>query len=183
MGLIIIQALFFFLPSYVANGVPVILAKLRCCKHWNTPIDFHYKLGGQALFGESKTWRGLIGGILAAIAMTTLQYFLYIYVPSSHFLYLFPYQFISSIWLGFLLGLGEGLGDLIKSFIKRRLNRKSSTPFFPFDQMSFVGSLFLGWIFFPIPKAHIIALLIISPLMPVVANIVAYRLGWKKVWW
>jgi CDP-2,3-bis-(O-geranylgeranyl)-sn-glycerol synthase len=89
----------------------------------------------------------------------------------------------SVLWLGFLMGLGEGFGDVIKSFIKRRLNIGSGKPFIPFDQMSFLGALLLSLIFYVPSGGHILAIIVISPLLPVIANIVAYNLGWKKVWW
>lgn len=57
----ILQALLVFLPAYVANMSPVIVAKL--IPGWKTPIDGG-RIGkdGQRILGPGKTWRGLVGG-------------------------------------------------------------------------------------------------------------------------
>lgn len=180
---IVLQALYFFLPSYISNGVPVLLHRWKLWEKLKKPIDNGIKFKGERLFGSTKTWRGLIGGVAGGLVVAWIQIMIYWYVPESHWLYIVPYDFWTGTLLGFLLGFGEGLGDLIKSFIKRRLHRKSSSPFFPFDQMSFLASLALSMLFIHIPLGHIVAILILSPLMPIIANIVAYKLGWKKVWW
>lgn len=177
------QALFFFLPSYVGNAAPVLLNQLDWFKSLKKPIDGGYKLGENDLFGRTKTWRGLLGGAVAGSLVAGLQILLYIGVSDVQGWFLFPYDSVGVLWFGFLLGLGEGLGDLLKSFFKRRLGKKSSSPFFPFDQMSFLGALALGSIYY-IPSAHhILAIVVFSLFIPVVANIIAYKLGWKAVWY
>src|SRR2546425_5134792 len=50
------QALWFFLPAFVANPMAVVFGG-------GTPIDFGRILGDrERLFGDGKTWRGLGGG-------------------------------------------------------------------------------------------------------------------------
>src|SRR3989442_10565657 len=50
------QALWFFLPAFVANPMAVVFGG-------GTPIDFGRTLGDrERLFGDGKTWRGLLGG-------------------------------------------------------------------------------------------------------------------------
>src|SRR3989449_7738180 len=50
------QALWFFLPAFVANPMAVVFGG-------GTPIDFCRTLGDrERLFGDGKTWRGLVGG-------------------------------------------------------------------------------------------------------------------------
>src|SRR2546426_9134833 len=54
------QALWFFLPAFVANPMAVVFGG-------GTPIDFGRILrDGERLFGDGKTWRGLVGGTLIA---------------------------------------------------------------------------------------------------------------------
>ncbi len=183
MFLIIAKALYFFFPAYIANAVPVLLCRFRLFEFLNVPVDFNMKFGGEPMVGATKTWRGIIGGVFGAMLFIKVQFLIYEFFPSSAFLYLFPYEFPNILILGALFGLGEGFGDVIKSFIKRRLHVKSSAPFFPFDQFSFIGALLLSFLYFVPEVPYIIAILIISPLFPIVSNIVAYKLGWKKVWW
>src|SRR5881397_738345 len=50
------QALWFFLPAFVANPMAVVFGGGR-------PIDLGRTLrDGERLFGDGKTWRGLVGG-------------------------------------------------------------------------------------------------------------------------
>src|SRR2546426_2449162 len=52
----ILQALWFFLPAFLANPMAVVFGG-------GTPIDFCRTLGDrERLFGDGKTWRGLVGG-------------------------------------------------------------------------------------------------------------------------
>lgn len=183
MGLIIAQALFYFLPAYIANASTIILAHFKILESLNKPIDRNYIFKGQPLFGSTKTYRGFVGGTFFGILIVFLQALLFSFSPQSHFLFLFPYQLPNILLLGFLLGFGLLCGDLIKSFFKRRRGIKSTNPFVPFDQLDFLGALILAPIFFPISWQHITALLLISPLLPLFANLFAYLFGWKKVWW
>src|SRR5256712_12499649 len=53
------QALWFFLPAFAANPMAVVFGG-------GTPIDFRRTLrDGERLFGDGKTWRGLVGGTLS----------------------------------------------------------------------------------------------------------------------
>src|SRR5438094_104291 len=53
------QALWFFLPAFVANPMAVVFGG-------GTPIDFGRTLrDGERLFGDGKTWRGLLGGTVS----------------------------------------------------------------------------------------------------------------------
>lgn len=180
---IILQALYFFLPAYISNAMPVLLEKFSLFKFLKIRVDFGTSFRGNALFGETKTYRGIFGGVLGGLFTVFIQALIYFYLPDLRFLYIFPYDAGQIIWLGILLGFGEGLGDLIKSFFKRRLNLKSSAPAFPLDQTSFLGALLLGYLFHPLPWQHLLVIILISPLVPLVANMLAYRIGWKKVWW
>jgi len=180
---IVFQSLFFFLPAYISNAVPVFLEKMRWFEFLKVPVDFGYKLNGNYLFGSTKTFRGIIGGTIGGILIIYLQSLAYIYIPGVQGWFLLSYDLPNILLLGFLLGTGEGLGDLIKSFFKRRMKLASSAPCFPLDQTSFLGALVLSLIYFPISALHILSILIISPLVPFIANLLAYKVGWKKVWW
>lgn len=183
MFFVIFQSLFYFLPAYISNAMPVLLAKTGWLGLLNVPVDFGYKIGGNDLFGKTKTYRGIVGGVLGGIITVCLQAALYNFYPDTQSWFLLPYGMPEALLLGFLLGLGEGLGDLIKSFVKRRLKMQSSAPCFPLDQTSFLGAVFLSMMYFQLSLPHLATIIIISPLIPVVANYVAYRIGWKKVWW
>ncbi len=85
----------------LANGAPVIAHRLLG-ERWAAPIDAGLRLAdGQALLGHAKTWRGLITAVLVCAPLGALQ---------------------GMGWTsGALFGLLSMLGDLLASFIKRRL--------------------------------------------------------------
>ena len=91
----------------VANGAPIILRRLLH-KRWAAAIDFGFRLAdGNPLFGASKTWRGVTGAIVfTAVAAVVLGY---------------------PVATGALVAVYAVAGDLISSFIKRRLGMAPSS--------------------------------------------------------
>ncbi|MEX1033357.1 MAG: CDP-archaeol synthase [Cellvibrionaceae bacterium] len=99
----------------VANGSPLLVGNLLG-RIADRPIDADLCfVDGQPLLGATKTWRGLLSSLL----LTSLCAWL--------------------LGLGWLAGLvvagGAMLGDLISSFIKRRLGMASSTKAIGLDQL------------------------------------------------
>ena len=91
----------------VANGAPVITSKILG-NRLARPIDNRLKLrDGYRLFGDSKTWRGLFSAVLFATAMA----------------FFFGIQPLT----GVLFGALTMTGDLLASFIKRRLGNVASS--------------------------------------------------------
>jgi CDP-2,3-bis-(O-geranylgeranyl)-sn-glycerol synthase len=89
-----------------------------------------------------------------------------------------------SIFHGFLLSFGALIGDLIGSFIKRRLNLERGRPAPPLDQLDFVaGALAFSFIEFIPPIEIIGVLLVLTPGIHLIANIIGYRLRLKKEPW
>ncbi len=184
MLLIVAQALFFFLPAYMANMFPVVFGKVKKLEHFKKPIDHGKKFGKKSLFGEHKTYFGFLIGVSGALLTGLLQSAIYSYFPDSRMLFLEPYPLSFALQLGFLLGFGSLLGDLIKSFFKRRLGIASGAPFFPFDQLDFVaGGLLLAAPLFLPSWEYILTLVLFTPLLHFLSNVLGYSLGLKKVWW
>lgn len=91
----------------VANGAPVLINK-ALGKRWAWPVDNSLKLrDGRRLFGDTKTWRGLC----SAIFCTTLAAILSGIAPLT----------------GVLFGTLAMAGDLLASFIKRRMSYDESS--------------------------------------------------------
>ncbi len=85
----------------IANGMPVILRNLLGTR-FDRPIDGGRRFrDGRPLLGPGKTWRGLLGALLATTLVAPL-------------LELSP-------GFGALCGLLAMAGDLLGSFLKRRL--------------------------------------------------------------
>jgi CDP-diglyceride synthetase len=84
-----------------ANAAPVLTSKLLD-RSWAWPVDGGLRLyDGQRLFGDTKTWRGFISAIsFSAIVSVAIDI---------------------DLFIGMLFGLLAMLGDLLASFIKRRM--------------------------------------------------------------
>ena len=158
----IVSALLFIGPSYAANASPLLFGG-------GPTLDGGRKLwDGQPIFGSHKTIRGVIAGILAGTIIGLGE------SPVDSRLAL----------AGFMIALGAVLGDLLGAFIKRRLHVEPGRAFPVLDQLDFVlGSLILGYYFFPIGLYSAILFVMVTPPIHLVTNYGAYRLGIKKTKW
>jgi len=179
---LVLKAGYFALPAFFAGIVPVLLAKLKWFEFLNKPVDFNGKIGNEFIFGNHKTWRGLIFAPIAGIAVAYIQLLLYAN-PSLRSISILNYN---DYWLlfGALAGLGAIIGDLVKSFFKRRFKIGAGKPWPVFDQIdSAVGFLAFTYAIAWPDLAVIFIILILALVVSPVTNIAAYFLGIKKVWW
>jgi CDP-2,3-bis-(O-geranylgeranyl)-sn-glycerol synthase len=149
----LLGALWFFLPAGIANGIPVILAKLPLLRGWNAPLDGGKMYRGKHVLGKNKTWRGLLGGSLLAGLVALLQYAFNFKLPG--------FQLVTSPGLafaiGFLMGFGALIGDAIESFFKRQRDIGPGNAWFPLDQLDYIfGGLLLSY---PLAKPSLLLML------------------------
>ena len=100
----------------VANGLPILLNRwLRDRAAW--PIDAGITLGrdGQPLFGTHKTWRGLLAAVIGTAAAAVV-----LGLPVA---------------TGALVGLWAMVGDVVSSFLKRRLAQGAGDQALGLDQI------------------------------------------------
>jgi len=169
-------ALYFILPAYLANAFPVIFGG-------GLPIDMGKKfLDGKPIFGSHKTVRGFIAGLIAGILISGVQTVALEYNKFVDFV--LPFQF--NMLIGSMIALGALVGDLIHSFIKRRIGLVEGSPLPVADQLDFV----LGAFLFSLPVSvrppylvTFILVILITPPLHLLTNFVAYLLGVKKTPW
>jgi len=171
----ILQILLFILPAYVANSTPVIFGG-------GPPVDLNMRfIDGKRILGDGKTWRGLVAGLCfgSLTGLLEAQLCYSAVIPSS--------LCMNFTALGFVLSLGTMLGDLAGSFVKRRMGMKRGHPSLILDQLSFL--LFATLLSLPyLPDGllavdSVVFLVVLTYLLHVLSNIVANRLGLKKVPW
>ncbi|RLG49721.1 MAG: CDP-2,3-bis-(O-geranylgeranyl)-sn-glycerol synthase [Thermoproteota archaeon] len=135
----LVFALWYILPAYFANATPVILGGGK-------PLDLGLKwIDGERIFGDHKTFRGILAGLLVGTVVGTIQ---------------------GRELLGFFQSLGAMLGDLVSSFLKRRLKRKPGQWTPVLDEEGFViFSLVLSKQIEPVPTKVILFLLVITPII------------------
>jgi len=81
-----------------------------------------------------------------------------------------------------MLCLGCPIGDAIGSYYKRRRGIKWGDLFLFWDQNDFIlASIVLSFFFFPLKWYYIVAVVLITPFLTTIANILGYYIGKKKV--
>jgi len=162
----IAYALYFIFPAYCANAAPVIFGG-------GHPIDAgKVFIDGKPIFGSHKTVRGFFAGLIVGTLVGFAQYAVY---PL--------YQ--SNLLLGFVLSLGALTGDLLDSFVKRRLGFPPGASFPILDQLDFVvGALLFSLMVPPLPPLNLILIIIvITPPIHLLTNVLAFLLGFKSTPW
>jgi len=169
------QLLVFILPAYFANAAPVLFKTGRS----KTPIDMKMRFyDSRRVLGEGKTWVGFFTGVATGTAVGYMTWAL-------GMLRIYP-TMEQHLLVAFLLSLGTMTGDVIGSFLKRRLAMKKGRPLFLMDQLSFyvVAILFiLPWRPQALDIAMFVVLGAVTALVHYYANVLAYKAGLKRVPW
>ena len=167
-------------PLGLANMFPTYVKGVF--KKLAIPVDFGKTMGGQPLFGRTKTWRGIIFAMIGGEIAFLLLYWFCTYEGFLNYVFFDATEL--PIWLGFLLGLGAIIGDLIESFIKRRFKRESSSRWFPWDNIDYLIGGYVVWVFFVDVEWYIyLVTLIIGLVLHVIFNLIGYALKIKKEPW
>ena len=182
---IILMGIWLTIPAYVANHSAVLFGGGK-------PMDFGKKLNdGSRVLGDGKTWRGFFGGAFSGIFIGMIQVGLSSPFDENHFGFgKFPEFIIIIVFLAF----GALLGDVLGSFIKRRLKVQRGQKAPVLDQYDFlIGAWLLliifkhqwfleHFIYWPNTMA-IITVIILTPFLHRGVNILGYKLGKKDVPW
>lgn len=118
MPLALLRALYLFSPLLLAAAVSGVFLRFDLAPALARPIDGGATLGGARVFGDGKTWRGVLVAVAGSIAGVAVQRALRDVVPAA--LQLVDYGAVSPLLVGLALGGGASLGELPNSFVKRR---------------------------------------------------------------
>ena len=160
-----LYVIYFMMPAYLANVSALSFGGGK-------PVDFgRYFIDGRRIIGDGVTWRGLIIGTIIGTFFGFIQGII-----------------SGNLWEGILIGLflggGALIGDACGSFIKRRLRIERGRPAPGLDQLDFViGALLFASIIVVLPMEMILLIVIITMILHVSANIIAYLIGIKEVWY
>ncbi len=163
--------LIYISPCYATNSAPLFLANIL---DERMPLDFGKKFrDGKRILGDGKTVEGTIFGFIVGYLYFTVIYYMQMLLD-------IPFIYVNMLE-GFLLVTGSLIGDIIGSFIKRRLNIERGDTLPIFDQTGFLifaillRSIFLG----PISYDLVIYLFTITFLVHVLTNASAFKMGIK----
>ena len=97
---------------------------------------------------------------------------------------LYNFDELNIYLFGFLFGFGGMVGDLVKSFFKRRLNIAPGKSFIPWDQIDCaLGGLVFGRIVWAYTLNFAISIIIITFFIHITIRYMAYFLGINKTKW
>jgi CDP-2,3-bis-(O-geranylgeranyl)-sn-glycerol synthase len=175
----IVVAFWAMLPAYVPNNAAVLAGGGR-------PIDGGRTWGDKRVLGDGKTWRGTAAGILAGVALAGVLTLLADDVSAA--LGFEVPTFVPLAAVG--LAAGAMLGDITASFLKRRTGRQRGAMFPGLDQLDFVvvslpltALLATEWFFEVFTWGVIAVVVVLTPILHVTTNMIAYKLGLKNEPW
>ncbi len=175
MSFSLVLAVLFLCPAFVANAAPLIVKNIVRNRH---PVDFGKTfIDGRRIFGDSKSWEGLVAGVVAGALVGLLL------AP------VFQGRYLETALSGFLQGAAAMLGDLTNSFLKRRIGLKPGAPLPVLDQLSFVVTALLvvhllnlgSLVGVRVGLAESTAVLVLALVLHPLTNYVAYLLKLKEV--
>lgn len=176
---VLATAFWAMLPAYIPNNVAVLTGGGR-------PVDGGRTLGGNRLLGEGKTWRGTIIGALTGTFLALTLDSIVNPVGTTLGVELPGFPLLVALSLPF----GAMGGDLAASFLKRRMGRSRGAAVPGLDQLDFVvGALLITaavapeWFTRTFSFPVLLVVLILTPILHVGTNIMAYLLNLKSEPW
>ncbi|WP_458186500.1 CDP-2,3-bis-(O-geranylgeranyl)-sn-glycerol synthase [Haladaptatus sp. NG-WS-4] len=177
---VVVVAIWAMLPAYVPNNVAVVAGG-------GPPIDGGRTWNGKRVLGDGKTWRGTVAGITtgAVLALglnavrSSVEPTLGVTLPDT-----FPVAVVLA------MPAGAMFGDIVASFLKRRTGRARGASFPGVDQLDFVVMALLltalaapDWTLdtFTVPVLAVVV--VVTPLLHLATNVIAYALGLKNEPW
>ncbi len=163
-------------PAMAANGSPVAVLRGRR----GHPIDFGRRLwDGRRLLGDGKTFEGLLVGMLAGLIAGVV-----VGLPLGSMM---GFEARVVLATAAVSSAGALVGDVVKSFFKRRLGIERGASMPVADQLDFyLGATLAVYLCGPCVKPgwDVFALgALVVFVLHRVTNIFAYRRGMKKVPW
>ncbi|OPY26373.1 MAG: hypothetical protein A4E28_02531 [Methanocella sp. PtaU1.Bin125] len=182
---LIVLAFWLMLPAYIANPAAALFGG-------GTPVDMGRKfIDGKRWLGDGKTYRGLLIGTVCGMLVGIAQIVLAPYIAPHLAGIVNPEQLTTWTTIAAVtMPFGALLGDMIKSFFKRRIGYERGAMLPVADQLDFVAGAWVltyivapGWIVSNFTLGVILTVIIITPILHVATNVVGFKLGKKDVPW
>ena len=182
------QILFLGSPLLLVAIAQGLFIKYDWLSRLKRSLDLGLSIRGRRIFGDHKTWRGLMINVVFCTLGTMIHAWLQNkgYLPP--WLLLLDYR-KDGYLVGILLGLGMTLGELPNSFLKRRLEippgkRKKGllgVAFFLFDQVDLAIGIWV-FLFFLIRPSLLLVLwsFLLTIVLHMAISSVGYLLGMRK---
>jgi len=182
---LIILAIWLMLPAYLANPSAALLGGGR-------PIDMGKNFtDNKRILGDGKTIRGFVMGSLCGIIIGLLQILLAPSIAPALAAYVSSGSLMQVSYIAvFTMPVGALLGDMVKSFFKRRLGFERGAMLPIADQLDFVAGAWAltfifdhVWLMANFSLAIVITVIVITPILHVATNFIGFKIGKKNVPW
>jgi CDP-2,3-bis-(O-geranylgeranyl)-sn-glycerol synthase len=181
-----LQVLYLLAPLLVASAFAGVVQRFDLLSGLRRPIDGGRTYRGHRIFGDGKTWRGVVVAVVGCVATVALQK--YVIGDRAGWLLLVDYDRIPVVPFGAAMGAGASLGELPNSFVKRQLGiaqgKATSGPlallFFVWDQIDLLITAWpLIW-YWVQPSAAVVVMsfvvgLVVHPTVSLIGYLVRAR--------
>jgi len=183
--MLIFKLLIFSIPAGLAAILHMVAVKLDLFPALKMPLDAQHTYRGKRIFGQNKTWRGVVLMVVFSIAGTYFLQFLTGISPTIQSNNILDFNKNSAIFYGVLFGLAYTLGELPNSFIKRQkgIEEGKRGPFIHIliDQAdSPIACLIVLWAFTRMDVNFFIAGCFFYLLLHLFFNVLLFLLGIRK---
>ncbi|MBO7449663.1 MAG: CDP-archaeol synthase [Clostridiales bacterium] len=180
-------------PTILAGIMVMLWCKLPILKSLARPIDNGKNfVDGRRIFGDNKTWKGLIGYIIFNTLFSVLWGFICLNKTLADLDFFYQEHentIVFNLIIGVLLGLGYSLFELPNSFLKRRLDITPGKTmkgfwkgFFVFlDQADSVfGVALVVWILYPLGIVLYLLYVLVGAATHILLNMLLYLMRLRK---
>jgi hypothetical protein len=183
--MLILQLLVFAIPVTFAAIVHMVVVRLRMLEWLNHPLDLGKRFRGERIFGDSKTFRGILVMVMMSMAGVALLWWLLVWFPGLQHYNILDFGQYSTIFYGLLYGLGYTLAELPNSFAKRQAGipegKRGSWLNILIDQAdSPIGCLLILWPFTGIDVVFMLAGSVFYLFLHLFFNVMLYLAGLRK---
>jgi len=113
------QALYLFLPLLFSAALAGVVMRFDLLRWLARPIDRGARFGARRVFGDGKTWRGVVVAVAGCVVAIFAQKLAI--GARAGALAVVDYSSVEPFGFGAAMGAGAMFGELPNSFVKRRL--------------------------------------------------------------
>jgi hypothetical protein len=113
------QALYLFAPLLLAAALSGVVLRWNLVPWLRRPIDGGQSWRNRRLFGDNKSWRGVVVAVFGSVVAVVIQK--HVVGAWAAPIAVIEYRDLNAVAFGAAIGAGAMLGELPNSFVKRRL--------------------------------------------------------------
>ncbi|MET0384316.1 MAG: CDP-archaeol synthase [Polyangiales bacterium] len=181
------EVLYLFAPLLLSAALSGLVMRQNWLPWLRRPIDAGAKWRGKQLFGNSKTWRGVVVAIVGCMIGAAIQR--YVIGARAHAVARFDYTELNVLAFGLAMGAPAMAGELPNSFVKRRLDIAPgkttrgwlSVLFYVWDQIDLLTLTWPALFFWVDPDFNLIVTSVgVTLLLHPLSSLLGYVVGARR---